>query len=368
MAIIDIVKYEQKAGEIVHKFPSCDLRWGSQLVVYHGQTAFFVKGGTLCDEFTEGTYTLKSNNIPLLNKVVNIPFGGDSPFQADVWFVNTLQKLNLKWGTETPMLLEDPKYGIIVPVRTYGQYGFRICEARKFMESLVGNMPEFDEQQLQSYFRGLLLMRLTDIIAKKIITDGIPVLEILTHLQEISSYCESELKPYFAEYGVEILMFSIMSINVPENDASLNEIKKAKNLSARLKITGRDNYTMERSFDVLDKAAENESGTGAAFINAGLGLGTSLNMGKQLGQAIMPNSDGETPPPIPTSTKYYLAVNGKQQGPYSQEQVQSAINADNTVLSILAWKKGMKDWQPLSTFIEFTNNEDDDCPPPIPNI
>ena len=86
MAIIDIVKYEQQEGVIVHKFLSCDLRWGSQLVVYPGQVAFFVKGGTVCDKFTDGTYTLKSNNIPLLNKIINLPFGGDSPFQADVWF------------------------------------------------------------------------------------------------------------------------------------------------------------------------------------------------------------------------------------------------------------------------------------------
>lgn len=105
MAIIDIVKYEQQEGVIVHKFPSCDLRWGTQLVVYPGQIAFFVKGGKVCDKFTDGTYTLKTKNIPLLNKIINIPFGNDSPFQADVWFVNTLQRLSLKWGTETPINL-----------------------------------------------------------------------------------------------------------------------------------------------------------------------------------------------------------------------------------------------------------------------
>lgn len=93
MAIIDVVKYEQQEGIIVHKYPSCDLRWGTQLVVYPGQVAFFVKGGKICDKFTEGTYTLKTNNIPILSKVVNIPFGGDTPFQADIWFVNTLSKL-----------------------------------------------------------------------------------------------------------------------------------------------------------------------------------------------------------------------------------------------------------------------------------
>ena len=365
MAIIDIVKYEQQEGVIVHKFPSCDLRWGSQLVVYPGQVAFFVKGGTICDKFTDGTYTLKSNNIPLLNKIINLPFGGDSPFQADVWFVNLLQRLSLKWGTETPIQLEDPKYDIIVPVRAHGQYGFKISDAEKFVFTLVGNMPNFNETQLQSYFRGLLLTKLTSIISQKIINDKISVLEIPTHLEEISAFCQDKLSPFYLDYGVEIMLFNIISINIPEDDPSLNEIKKAKNLSARLKIAGRDNYKMERSFDVMDKAAENESGTGAAFINAGLGLGASLNMGKQMGEQLMANSN-DVPPPILTSVSYFLAVNGQQQGPYNAQQIQEAIAQDANILNLLAWKKGMAGWQPLKTFSEFTSANNDECPPPIP--
>ena len=227
MAIIDIVKYEQQEGVIVHKFPSCDLRWGSQLVVYPGQVAFFVKGGKVCDKFTEGTYTLKSNNIPILNKIINIPFGSDSPWQADVWFVSTLNKLNLKWGTETPIVLEDPKYSIIVPVRAYGQYGLRVNDPEKFVYSLVGNRSDFNEAQLQAYFRGVLLSKLTEVIASKITTDKISVLDIPAHLGEISSYSENKLKPYFSDYGLDLLLFNFISINIPENDPSLNEIKKA---------------------------------------------------------------------------------------------------------------------------------------------
>ncbi len=361
MAIIDVVKYEQQEGSIVSKFPSCDLRWGTQLVVYSGQVAYFAKGGVICDKFTEGTYTLKTNNIPLLNKIVNLPFGGDSPFQADVWFVSTLSRLNLKWGTETPIQLEDPKYGIIIPVRAYGQYGFRVIDTDKFLGVLVGNMPIFDEITLQAYFRGLLLSKLTDIIASKIINDKISILEISTHLQEISSYSQKELQSAFAEYGLEILLFNIISINIPENDNSLNEIKKAKNLSARLQIVGRDNYSMERSFDVMDKAAENESGTGAAFINAGLGFGASANLGKQIGEQLAPKDEI---PPIPQSVIYYLAVDGKRQGPYTKEQIDDFIAKYGSVVNLLAWKTGMAQWQPLNTFAEFVLSGN--YPPPIP--
>lgn len=362
MAIIDVVRYEQQEGVIVHKFPSCDLRWGTQLIVFPGQVAYFAKGGKVCDKFTEGTYTLKTGNIPLLNKIVNLPFGGDSPFQADVWYVSTVSRLNLKWGTETPIQLEDPKYRIIVPVRAYGQYGFRISDTDKFMKSFIGNMPAFDEWTLQSYFRGLLLSKLTNIIADKIIKDGTSVLDIPTQLQNISAYSQKELTPFFAEYGLEVLLFNIISINIPEDDISLNEIKKAKNLSARLQIVGRDNYSLERSFDVMDKAAENENGTGAAFINAGLGLGASVNIGKQIGGQFAPNSDI---PPIPQDVSYYLAINKQQQGPYTKQQIIDFIAQTPDASNVLAWRNGMCSWQPLYTFSEFQRNNTM-CPPPIP--
>lgn len=157
MAIIDVVKYQFQKGEVVHRFPSEGQRWGTRVVVYPGQLAYFAKGGQICDEFSEGTYILTTNNIPLLNHLVNIPFGGDSPFQADVWFVNLLSKLDYKWGTETPILIEDPKFSIIIPTRAYGQYGFRIADPRKFIQHLSGNRDSFDGTLLQSYFRGILL-------------------------------------------------------------------------------------------------------------------------------------------------------------------------------------------------------------------
>ena len=370
MAIIDVVKYEQEEGVIIHKFPSCDLRWGSQLVVYPGQVAFFVKYGKVCDSFSEGTYTLKSNNIPLLNKLINIPFGSDSPWQADVWFVSTINRLNLKWGTETPIQLEDPQYGIIVPVRAYGQYGFKVADPEKFLLSLVGNMPYFDEELLQSYFRGVMLSKLTNIIAKKITSDKVSILELPTSIYELSLYAQEELRPIFKEFGIDILLFSFISINIPEDDPSLDEIKKAKNLSARLKITGRENYKLERSFDIMDKAAENESGAGVAFINAGLGLGVATNMGKQISSQLESTEETPTtPPPIPIGAEYYLAISGQPKGPYSTEQIRQAIVQNKETLHFLCWKKGMSGWEPLSLFPEFSDiNIEGSIPPPIPPI
>lgn len=360
MALIDIVKHEHQLGEIVYKFPSCDLAWGSQLIVEPGQTAIFVKRGKICDQFSEGGYTLSTFNIPLLNQLINLPFGGDTPFQADVWFISLINQLDMRWGTETPILLEDPKYKILIPVRAYGQYGFRISDARLFLTKLIGNMSTFDARLLSSYFRGLLLNRLTDIISRRFVKENDSILEINCNLKEISEEAQHELQPYFSSYGVELVLFNIISINVPEDDPSVIELKKAKNLAARMEIVGRDNYRMERSFDVLEKAAENESGSGAAFIQAGLGLGVSFQMGKQLTDT----TSSDTPPPLP-GEKYYVAINRLQQGPFDYEQIISAFNNGVINSSTLGWKKGMSDWKPLSEFLEFPS-DGLDVPPPIP--
>lgn len=112
MAIIDVVKYQASSEDFVFKFPSEDLRFGTQLIVSISQVAFFVKGGQILDQFESGTYTLKSENIPLLNKIINLPFGSESSFKAEVWFINLISKMDVKWGTSTPIQIEDPKYGV----------------------------------------------------------------------------------------------------------------------------------------------------------------------------------------------------------------------------------------------------------------
>ena len=190
MALIDVITTEFNENELVVKFPSDNLRLGSQLVVHPAQTAFFVHGGKVCDEFTAGTYTLKNEELPLLNKIVNIPFGGESPFKAEVWFINQLHKLNIKWGTTQPMQLEDPRYNIIVPVRAYGQYGIQVANPRAFLETLVGNMTSFSVEKVDQYFKGKIVMQLSSAIAQKIAIDNISILEANVHLMDISNYCQ----------------------------------------------------------------------------------------------------------------------------------------------------------------------------------
>lgn len=365
MALIDVVKCEVNSSELIYKFPSNDLRIGTQLVVYPGQEAFFIKGGKIYDRFESGTHTIKTENIPLLNKLINLPFGGDSPFQAEVWFINRLAIMDIKWGTPTPIQLEDPKYGVIVPVRAFGQFGLKVADSQVFLETLVGNMASFTTENVNSYFKGKMISGLANMISDKMTRDNISVLNINSHLSDMSEYMRTQLDKEFLSYGLSMSSFSIMSINVPEDDPSFIQLKKAKALAAEVNITGRDIYQMGRTFDVMQTAASNE-GAGGSLMGMGVGLGAGAGAGVQMGQAIAQNmTTNVAPPPLPQSTTYFVVVKGQQAGPYDAATISAHISSGQLTAETLAWKQGLPNWVKLSALTEF-ENQFAQCPPPIP--
>lgn len=364
MALIDVVKWEANNRDFCRKYPSTDLRIGTQLVVYTAQTAFFVKGGTICDEFTAGTYTLKTENLPILNKLINLPFGGNSPFQAEVWFINQITRLDLKWGTPQPIQLEDPKYNIIVPVRAFGQYGIKISNPRIFLETLIGNISSFSADAIDNYFKGKLIANLSSTIVRKIVEDKISILDINAHLVDLSEYCNTEINKTFAKYGISLVEFSIMSINVPQDDPSFIKLKEAKATLARMNIAGRDVYQMERSFDVLEKAAENQ-GVGSQFMGIGVGMGIGNVMGGIANQQLNTNPAKQaTPPPLATETTYYIYVNGQQIGNQTIAQIAQLLSLGQITGETLVWTAGMSNWAPLKSVPELASA----IPPPVPPI
>ena len=350
MDIADIIKWEISTETLVHKFESDSLQLGSQLIVYPSQTAFFIKGGVIADEFQSGTYTIKSENIPILGKLINKAFSNESPFKAEVWFVNQVSVLDCKWGTANNIHIEDPKYKIIIPIRAYGQYGFTISNPRLFLESFVGNMPSFSVESLKEYFKGIIISKLTSIISKKLIQDCVSVLNISNYIDELSHYSELALNEFFLRYGVTLSNFTIMSISVKDDDESFRKLKEAKDLAAKISVVGTQNYKMERSFDVLDKAAAN----GAGIMGSSLQIGAGLAVGTQVGNIVSGhlNVNPQAAPPIPV-TLYYLAINGVQQGPYNFEQIKSMITSNSVTPNVLAWKEGMAAWASLSSLSEF---------------
>lgn len=268
MAVIDLVKWNGNPSILAWKFPSEELSTWTQLIVNETQEAYLVKEGVYQGPFGAGRHTLSTENIPLLRRLIGIPFGGKSPFTAEVWYINRATNLDIRWGTPDPIQLQDPKYQIMIPVRAFGQYGVRIVDAKKFLLKLVGTLPGFDVNTLSEYFKGVFTTKIKTGIATAIIKNGVSVLEISTQLEILSDMLKASLAPEMEDYGVGLAQFNIHSINVPEDDSAVITLKAALARRTEMGLLG-TNYQQQRSFDVLETAAGNE-GTAGGVMGAGI--------------------------------------------------------------------------------------------------
>jgi membrane protease subunit (stomatin/prohibitin family) len=217
---------------------------------------------------------------------MKLPFGGETPFSAEVWYVNKAVNLSLPWGTPDPIQLEDPKYQVMIPVRAFGQYGVQVKDSKKFLLKLVGTLRGFDVDTLQNYFAGIFTTTIKQLIAATIIEAKVSVLEIAPHLDKLSQELLVSLTPALDDYGLSLSQFNINSINVPEEDPAVIQLKAALAKRAELGILG-FTYQQDRSFDVLETAAGNEGGAGQV-LGEGLGLGLGVGIGGTMGQMVAP--------------------------------------------------------------------------------
>lgn len=285
MAVIDLVKWNAPADVYVWKFPNDELATWTQLIVSESQEAILLRGGQAIGPFSAGRHTLSTENLPLLSSLVGIPFGGRSPFTAEVWFVNRSIPLDVKWGTTEPIQLLDPKYRVMLPIRAFGQFGIQVADSLKFLIKIVGTLPAFDRSQLVSYFRGLMLTSIKDHIAKKIVSDGISILEISAHLSEISSVLKDTMSAQFSEFGLSLINFYVTSINTPADDPAVVKLNSALARKAEMDIVGYT-YQQEQSFNTMQTAAGNTGSGSAPLMGAGIGLGLGVSMGGAMGTAM----------------------------------------------------------------------------------
>jgi len=300
MALVDVVKYEAADDSVfVWKFPSEELKIGSQLIVNEGQNAVFVKGGQALDVFMPGTHTLITGNIPLLNKIINLPFGGNTPFSAEVWYVNTTVKRDLRWGTMQPIPLMDPALGFPVSARSFGKWGARISDPRSFVTQIVGSQSIADATKVRDYFIGEIVQALVTHIGQMVAGGKASILQIAALTREISQSAAQVISMEFAKFGVELVNFNIESINIPDEELKRIQDVFAKTLEARelSKVELGGAFSQIKSFEVLQAAAQNPgSNAVGAMLGAGIGLGAGLPIGQQIGQAVTVSPPSPPPP------------------------------------------------------------------------
>ena len=311
MAIVQVVQWDDSLNTndilawryVDRKNPakSDELGNWTQLVVRETQEAILFKDGQALDLFPAGRHTLSTSNIPMLGRLISLATGGESAFKAAVWFVNKVNILDVKWGTQNPLLLRDPEYQIPIYVRAFGQFGIRVKDSRQFVLKLSGNKSSITRDEIAAYFKGLILSRMGDMIATYIAHKKVNIFEISAYLEDMSNEAVEKVRPEFALYGIEPLNFYFGSVNVDDSDEGVKKLKSAMAERATMNVMG-DSYQQKRSFDVMESAAKNEGGS--SLLGAGVGLGAGMGMGgafgnmaAQMGQYINPNSQ----PPLPTN-------------------------------------------------------------------
>ena len=362
---IDRIKYNSEEDELVWKFPHDNLSVGTQLIVNQSQEAVFVKGGMARDLFTAGTHTLSANNIPLLQKLINIPFGGNTPFTAEVWFINKTAKRGLKWGSATPVTVFDPFYKLELQIGVAGEFGIRITDSVEFITEIVGTHSLTTTDNIITNFRALINRKLSTLINNYVSGDKLDFSLLAGKTEETSGFIRDQIAGELGRYGVEVVQFDVERIVPIENEqlTQAREIQRELTRQQRLGYT----YQQERSFDVMETAAGNE-GSAGQVMGAGMGLGMGVGVGGAFGSQMgdMAGQMGKAapilPPPLDT---FHIIVDNVQQGPYDIDALAGIAKRGGLTPDTYVWKPGMDEWRKASDCRELQTLLGNTLPPPF---
>lgn len=276
MKLWDVVEFINVEKLLLFKHECEDFNTNTKLIVREGQVALFIKNGILCDCFQPGRYTLKTENIPLLSKIIRaVTIGEANSYSAELFFVSIIDQMNLKWGTRTPMDLQDPTYKIIVKVGVSGESAFSITDPLKFIRKVSGTNTKIDPSQLSEYFRSIINTYVKNCVSDALVINKISILNINSCLVQLSNSCCNYLNEKIQDYGIVAKNFTVETVNIPSDDQSLQRLKSILEKKAEMEILGYS-YQEERSFDVMDKATSNHASAGIANSLMGIGLGFGL--------------------------------------------------------------------------------------------
>lgn len=272
MGILKNIEWTDSSSNlIIWKYPinKDHVNKGSALTVRESQVAIFVDKGRLADVFLPGYYKLDTNNMPVLTKLMSWKYGFETPFKSDIYFVNTKQFTNQKWGTANPILVRDKDYGA-VRIRGFGNYSFKVDDAYVFMQNLSGTNTKFETAQITDYLRSMVVSGISDAIGES----KIAVLDMAANLQELSKIVETKVAEDFKAIGLELTNFVFESFSLPE------ELEKAldKNTSLGMMRGNMDVYTQMETLEAMKEAAKNP-GTAGGTMGAGMGLGMGMGLG-----------------------------------------------------------------------------------------
>ena len=267
--LIDVIEWTDNSGKtMVHKYDmnGKEIMMGAQLTVRESQAAVFVNEGQLADIFGPGRYELQTSNMPILTALKSWKYGFNSPFKADVYFVNTKQFLDMKWGTSNPVMMRDAEFGMI-RLRAFGIYSFKVSDPKAFLLEVFGTSALFTVEGVEGQIKKTIVSCLSDAIAES----KIPALDLAANYEELGNYAMNAVNPKLEPLGLTLCSFVVENISLPE------EVEKAMDKRTSMGVLGNlDQYAKYQAAEAMREAANNNGSGGMAGMGVGMGAGAAM--------------------------------------------------------------------------------------------
>lgn len=272
---MEVIEWFDKSGqEMAHRYPekgSGEIKMGAQLVIRENQAAIFFRDGKGLDVLGSGRHTLSTMNLPVITKVLSLPWGFTSPFRAEVYFTNMKVFTNMKWGTKDPVVFKDSELGM-VRLRAFGNFTIRITQPLLFINTIVGTMGEYFTDDIEGYFRDIIVSRLNDFLGENVDT----ILDLPKVYDEMGVAVKMRLVNDFTKYGMELIDFFINSITPPA------EVQKMIDEKSGMAAVGNlDAFMKFKAAKAMGDAARG-GGTAGEGAAAGMGLGIGAGLGMMI--------------------------------------------------------------------------------------
>ncbi len=278
---IEVIEWlDESKDTLLYRFPvyQQEIKNGAQLIVRESQAAVFVFEGQVADVFTPGRYTIEGGNTPILSKLGAWKYGFNSPIKAEVYFVNTKQFTDMKWGTSNPIMLRDTDFGI-VRLRAFGAYSLRVADPAGFIREIAGTNGHFQTEDIDGQLKRAIVTEFSDALGEL----KIPALDLAAQYKEIGEAIRAKINEDFNSWGLEVTKFYVENISLPP------EVEAAMDKRASMGALGNvQTYAQFQAADAMRDAAQNEGG-GAGL---GAGLGAGFAVGNQMVNAFGANQAG----------------------------------------------------------------------------